>query len=391
MKGVMILKSFCQWLTILIFCLILLLGSVLFFALPDKAFSSEENRTLAQMPDFNSKALFSGSFASDINTYYADQFPFRNQLVRLKSGTELLLLKGENNGVLYSRDQLAVRNFHAYRSRIQIAENTDRFYSDSIEAQLTAVSRFAQNRDIPVFTILPPRTVDIADSAFSYDRPQGDALFTQAKEILGANNGYLDLLPLLREKYESGEYVYYKTDHHWTTLGAYYAYCEFMKALGQGENILPRSAFSIEEIPHFSGTTAAKGNFPLYEKDTLQLWHYPGESDFEVIADGVPLSGLYERKHLEANGDTYSVFLDGTHNITTIIKPGKERQTLLIPKDSFANSLIPFLAESYNIVAVNLRTNTDLTSLIELYDPTAVLLVYNIENLITSGDLGNLR
>ncbi len=385
------MKTFCQWFTILVFCGVLLLCSALFFAIPDREFSPQENRSLAQMPEFTGEALFSGSFASDMNLYYADQFPFRNQLIRLKSGSELLLHKGEHNGVLYSNGQLAVRNFNAYRSRVQIAEDTDYFYTESIDAQLKAVASFARNSSIPVYTLLPPRTIDIVDSAFSYDRPQEDDLFTRAESILGSDQGYINVLPLLREKHQAGEYVYYKTDHHWTTLGAYYAYTEFMEAIGQEESILPRSAFSVEEIPDFTGTTGAKGSFPIYEKDVLQIWHHTSETNYTVIADDEALSGLYERKHLAADGDTYSVFLDGTHNITTITKPGENRQTLLIAKDSFANSLIPFLVAHYDIVAVNLRTNTNLSTLAELYAPDGILLVYNMENLVTSGDLGNIR
>lgn len=385
------MKTFCQWFTTLVLCGVLLLGAVLFFVLPDRDFSPEENRSLAQRPTLTPDSLFSGTFASDMNRYYADQFPFRNELIRLKSGTELLLLKGENNGVLYSRDQLAVRNFNTYRSRVQIAEDTDYYYIESTDAQLKAVAAFAQNASVPVYTLLPPRTIDIVDSEFSYDRPQGDSLFTLAESILGADKGYINVLPLLREKHEGGEYVYYKTDHHWTTLGAYYAYTEVMKAMGQEALILPGSAFSVEEIPDFTGTTGAKGSFPSYEKDVLQIWHHTMETDYTVIVDGEVLPGLYERKHLAEGGDTYSVFLDGTHNVTTITKEGANRQTLLIAKDSFANSLIPFLAEHYDIVAVNLKTNTNLSALMDLYGPDKVLLVYNMENLITSGDLGNLR
>lgn len=385
------MKAFCQRLTAAVFLTVLAMGFLLFLILPDQAYSPEENRSLAQMPDLNDETLFSGSFASDMNRYVADQFPFRNFFVRLKSGTELLLAKAENNGVLYSMDQLAVRNFRAYRSRVQISGDTDYYYAESVEAQLHALNTFSQSTDLPVLTLLPPRTIDIADSAFSYDRPWGDDLFTQISDTLEADAGYVELLPPLRQRYEDGEYVYYKTDHHWTTLGAYYAYGELMKALGQEADILPLSAFTIEEIPHFSGTTAAKGAFPLYDEDVLQLWHYAGEDSYAVVADGTALPGLYERKHLTPDGDTYSVFLDGTHNITTITKKDANRQTLLVAKDSFGNSLIPFLAAHYDIVAVNLRTNTNLTALTKFYQVDGLVVIYNIENLITAGDLGNIR
>ncbi len=382
------MKAFLEKLTVILFCALLGLCALLFVILPDRQESPEENRSLAQIPKLTASSLLSGEFTSDMNVYFADQFPFRNALVRIKSGTELLLLKGENNGVLYRRDQLAVRSFHAYRSRVRICENTDRYYEESLSAQLDAFRAFGEGAAVPVLTLLPPRTIDVTDASFAYDRPNGDSLFSQIREK--ELPGYIEILPLLREKYEDGEYVYYRTDHHWTTLGAYYAYGEVMKALGREGEILPASAFTIEEIGDFSGTTAAKGSFPLYREDVVQLWHLPHEGAYAVIADGEQLPGFYVRSHLETR-DKYAVFLDGTHNLVTVTKEGEPRPTLLIAKDSFADSLIPFLASSYNIVAVNLKSHTDLTPLIEQYDPEAVLVVYNIENIITSGDLGNLR
>lgn len=377
--------------TVILFCGLLAVLAVAFLIMPDKAFSEQENRALAQVPTLDAEAFFSGKFASDTNTYFADQFPFRNFFVKLKSSAELAFLKGENNGVLYSKEQLAVKNFNAYRSRIQITEDTDRIYLESAAAQLRSVSALGEKLDIPLITVLPPRTIDIADSVFSYDRPDGDAVFDLMNEILTEKAGYIDTLSLLRPKFENGSYVYYRTDHHWTTEGAYAVYCEIMARLDRSGSIIPADAFEIERIAGFSGTTAARANFPFCRKDVLELWKLSDEEAYTVIADGEELGGFYSRSHL-ATSDRYAVFLDGTHNVTTIAKKnGESRETLLIAKDSFANCLIPFLAREFDIVAVNLRTNTNLSALAEQYQADAVLIVYNTENLITSGDLGNVR
>lgn len=377
--------------TVILFCGIIAVLALCFIIMPDKAFSEQENRALAQAPELNKESFFSGGFAADTNSYFADQFPMRNLFVKLKSSAELAMLKGENNGVLYSNSQLAVKNFNAYRSRIKITENTDRIYLESAEAQLRSVSALGKKLDIPLVTALPPRTVDIADSAFSYDRPDGDTVFGMMNSILSEDAGYIDTLSLLRPKFENGEYVCYRTDHHWTTEGAYYVYCEIMAKLGKGGSIIPEDEFEKEQIYGFSGTTAAKANFPIYEKDVLEIWKLADEDEYEVVADGEDIGGFYSRDHL-ATSDRYSVFLDGTHDLTTITKKGGDgRETLLIAKDSFANCLIPFLAREYDIIAVNLRTNTNISYLAEEHHADAVLIVYNVENLITSGDLGNVR
>ena len=138
-----------ELITVISFCLIIAILSVLFVVLPDKEFSEQENRNLEQAPELNNDTFFSGEFAKDTNVYYSDQFPFRNLFVKIKSFSELALLKGENNGVLYSEEQLAVKDFNAYQSIINIVEDTDRIFLDSAEAQLKAIDTLGKNLEIP--------------------------------------------------------------------------------------------------------------------------------------------------------------------------------------------------------------------------------------------------
>ncbi len=376
-------------LTVVLFCVIIAACALAFVIMPDRAFSEQENRDLAQMPEYDNEKFFDGIFGSEMNVYFADQFPLRDWFVRLKSGAELALLKGENNGVLYSYDQLAVTDFNVYKG-LNETVNTDRVFPELIKAQLSSVDRLGDNLSVPLVTVIPPRVIDIADNSFSYDRPDGDIVFELMQKTLDENDNYIDTLSLLREKYESGEYVYYRTDHHWTTLGAYYTYCEIMESLGKSDKIIPVNEFEIERIENYSGTTQSKANFPICKKDVLEIWHLPDDNEYTVIADGKDLGGFYNRDFLEST-DKYSVFLDSTHNVTEIKKEGVERETLLIAKDSFANCLIPFLAREFDIVALNLNTFTTISSFAEYYNASAVLICYNTENLITTPHLSKVR
>lgn len=384
------MKKYSEIISVVLFCAIIASLSISFVFSKDIEFSEQENRDLAQAPTLDSDSFFSGEFGKEMNLYISDQFPIRDLFVNIKSFTELAFLKGENNGVLYNKNQLAVKNFNSYQSRINITENTDRIYPETIKAQFLAVNALSEKLDVPLVTVIPPRTIDIADSVFNYDRPDGDLAFNLMKDTLSEKAGYIDTLSLLRPKYENGEYVYYRTDHHWTTLGAYYTYCEIMKKLGSEENIIPVSEFDIEQISDFSGTTAARASFPFYEKDILEIWHLNDENDYEITIDGVAVDSLYSRDYL-GKSDKYSVFLDGTHDMTEIRKKGENRKTLLIAKDSFANCLIPFLAREFDIIALNLRTNTAISAFVENHSVDAVMLVFNTENIITSADLGNVR
>jgi len=376
--------------TVISFCLVLFVLSALFVLMPDRDFSQQENRALQEMPALTAENFFSGAFAKDINVYFADQFPFRDGLVKIKSASELAFVKLENNGVLYHSDQLAVKDFRAYKSRLHIAEDTDRIFLETVQAQLELYDEFASKLSVPLVTVLPPRTIDVADDVFIYNRPDGDAVFDLMNECLSDKCGYIDMLSILRALYQDGEYVIYRTDHHWTTLGAYRAYCEVMKQLNRESAIIPIESFEIKQVRDFSGTTAARANFPIYQKDVLELWHLPDDQAYSVIADEKDLGGFYSLSYLDSS-DKYSVFLDGTHNTTHITKQGETRETLLIAKDSFANSLIPFLAREFDIVAVNLHTNTNVSALAEQYSAAAVLVVYNTENIITTPDLGNIK
>ncbi len=380
------MKKHSDLITVILFCVIVAVFSVTFIIIPDRDFSEQENRNLQQAPELNKESFFSGEFAERINLYFSDQFPLRDTFVKIKSASELALLKGENNGVLYSYNQLAVKDFDFCISAIEIAEDTDRIDASVIESRLKSVNRLSETLDVSLVTVIPPRTVDITDSSFGYDRPDGDVIF----DLMNGESGFVNTLSPLRERYENGEYVYYRTDHHWTTLGAYYTYQDIMTQLGKEDKIVPVSEFEIEKIEDFSGTTAARANFPFYKKDVLEIWHLPDDNEYEVTADGEKLSGFYERSHLETS-DKYSVFLDGTHNLTKISKKGEPRETLVIAKDSFANCLIPFLAREYDIIAVDLKSNLNISAVAEEYEADAVLIVYNTENLITTNDFKKLR
>lgn len=384
------MKKYTEMLTVILFCVTVAALALFFVLLPDREFSQQENRNLASFPEVTAERFFSGELGREMNVYFADQFPMRDVFVKIKSAVEIGFLKGENNGVLYSYEQLAVKDFDAYKSILEITENTDRIYGESVKAQINSLVRFGEKAEIPVVTLIPPRTIDITDRVFPYDRPDGDLMFDLAKSALTDTAGYLDLLALLREKFDAGEYVYYRTDHHWTTLGAYYAYCEIMRSLGKEDKILPKDTFEIEQTEAFSGTTASRANFPFCRKDVLEIWHLPDDGEYEVIADGEDIGGFYARDYL-SKSDKYSVFLDGTHNLTTIQKQGEERETLLVVKDSFANCLIPFLAREYDIIAVNIHTVNAISAAAEAYGADAILIVCNGENLMTTGDLGKIK
>ncbi|MBQ9805439.1 MAG: hypothetical protein IJW49_02870 [Clostridia bacterium] len=383
--------------TVFLFIVMIFGFSLAFLLTPDQAFSEQENRSLRTFPRFSWDALASGDYSADINDYFADQYPLRDLFVGVKAVSELALGKGENNGVLLGEDgQLAQRLFDISRADGTVTQNTDRFDALTVSRAAEGINRAAQNAQVPFHVLLTGRTLDITASSFSYSNESGDALRAALGEQLDGSVRYIDTIPTMIEKHRLGESVYYKTDHHWTTLGAYYAYVETMRSFGMENELLPPTAFEqVVASDAFYGTAWSKSGMKFVSPDTLELWLRGNEDAFTVIADGVPVDGLYAMEYL-GKKDKYSVFLDGTHDVVTVTKKdGEPRPTLLLLKDSFANSLAPFLAQHFDLILLNLSSArsdfTNVTALAEKYGVDRVLLVYTLENVIGASKLQKLR
>ena len=398
--------------TSVLFAVIIFAFAIAFVITPDADFSEEENRSLTTFPKFSWDALMDGSFSSKINEYFADQFPARNSLVGIKGVTETMFGKGENNGVLLGKDvQLAVRLFTIYKSRLERVADMDYFVPETVAQSVDALNAWAKNAAVPVATILPPRTVDVAASAFSYPTEISDALQAQLAGTIAPEANYIDLLPLMREKYDAGESVYLRTDHHWTTYGAYIAYTEVMKSWGLEDQILPMDAFSVETVEDFYGTTWSKAGYKFIASETLEVWTAGNEDRFTTSClsekqvkgdDGKPTTvkeayktfpGWLDRSFL-GQKDKYGAFLAGTHNEQTVFMDGGNtgRERLLIVKDSFAHTMVPFLSQHFDLVIINLAAKVaNITDYVEEYDCDRVLVVYNWANLIENNNLAAVK
>jgi len=390
-------------LTTVLFCLFLVALLIAFLLTPDREVSEEENRTLQTFPEWTWEDWKDGTFADGINDYLSDQFPMRNGWVALKGLNELMTGKGGNNGVLVGEnEQLGVYLFDACAGTDGYVSQTDGHSSLLLERECETISEMngkLQEKGIPFCFLLAPRTIDVAASAFAYPDDGSKELIAEFYGLLSDGVNAPRVIPLLREKYEAGEYVTYRTDHHWTTKGAYYAYAEIMRSWGMESDVLPESAFTVERTEGFCGTTWSRLGLPFVGSDTLEIWKTGDEDRYEVadVDSGKLLpGGLYSSSFLEGK-DKYGVFLDGTHNRLTVTDrngEGTERETLLVCKDSFANCLIPFLARHFDLVVLNLTgtgDETNLTKYCELYGCSRVLVVCGLENAVTSYRLTGLR
>jgi hypothetical protein len=231
---------------------------------------------------------------------------------------------------------------------------------------------------IPTVWALAPRTEDVVTS--SLPRVYTDT-YTSADADLLKTLPVFDLAPVLREKHNGGEAVMYKTDHHWTTLGAYYAYAALCPLLGITP--YPEEAFKkITVKTDFIGTTQAlAGCLPrdLSETDSIILYRYNNDESFTVtIHDtGETRVGLYVTEYLDTK-DAYRVFLGGNYGrVSVTAESDMPRPRLLLFKDSFALSLLPFLLRHYDVEMIDPRYDTvsSVASLLTESDFTAALIL----------------
>jgi hypothetical protein len=384
-------------LTVFTFLLLIFVLAILFFILPDKAFSEQENRALQQAPkiSYSEKPLgrlLDGSYTADIAKYYADQFPARDLFIGVKGFTEIALGKKENNSVLLAKDGYL------------ITRPSDPDY-EALEENLASVADFAdlmKRMDIPVTLAVIGRTYEAMSSylpdSFPKDLTNRSWDYVQSVADGSQSLHYVNLLEPLKSMIDNGQAprpIYYRTDHHWTTLGAYYAYAEIINSFGQ-KNLqpVPLSKFTIENAStSFYGTTWSKAGMKWIKPDVMEYFRYEGDNDYiTTIEDtGQSFTGFYDRSYLSKK-DKYSSFLSGNNGRTDILRAdGQKREKLLVMKDSFAHSMIPFLAMHYDLVVLDLRYYSESVPKLVLKEGISrVLIIGNMENLCQTPVYGNL-
>ncbi len=377
-------------LMIALFAIILLVVPITTILLPKADRSENENRTLAKFPSLVNQTKLNkaenlkdvidafkwdylveredASFMDDFETYFSDHLAGRELWVKASNRLSRLMGKEEINGV-YTINGMMIESFRDYDKK-------------EVENSINAVNDFAERySDIPMFFLLAPTAQEIYKSRIpSYAGVTNEKAFIDECSQKLTNLNVIDALSYLSGR--SDEYIYYRTDHHWTSLGAYYAYSAAAKQLGF--NAIGLDKFNVETASNsFRGT--------LYSK-TLDESITPDSIDYFFLASGEPsvkmtringaemetFDSLYVRDYLEVK-DKYSSFTGSNVPVVTIETDVDNDKELLIIKDSYAHSLVPFLSKHYKkITMVDLRyINTDLNRFVNIREYDQILFVYN--------------
>lgn len=337
----------------------LAIASVIFFG-HDESVSENENRTLKTRSDvtFN---VADGGFQDWLEDYLSDQFPMRDALKQAEIEWQLDLGAGEVGGAYIGED---------YRLFQKITEaDVDRA---ACIRYAKRVNRLAADTELPTYVMyVPSAGIALRDSL-----PQGapmydyDSLYAAlSAELKGVQ--MIDVKPAL-----SGHPAYYYgTDHHWTAEGgqsAYQAWC-------QAHETEPDTVTLVTASDTFQGTLYSKVPIRRIPFDTIKAVKLAPLPDVE--ADGVPIA-FYEPSALAAK-DKYNYFQGGNHGITVMTNPEQsEGKTLLLLKDSFANSFVPYLIGDYHkIIMVDERyAFVDNRQLVKEYGVDEIAVVREIVN-----------
>lgn len=385
----------------------------------DRAFSEFENTSLAQKPAFSWSSFVDGSFGSKYVKYINEQFLGRDNWISMKAVADMGLGRIESHGVTYGDD-------HYLMEKLEIVEDqnypanagTNIVKQTALDRSNGMVSSFLQMYDQPITFSLVPNSYAILEDEVPTGFPGADqqAYTQQIYQTLSEADDQLEIVDFSDAlSQHKDEYIYYRTDHHWTTLGAYYAYVAYCEQKG----LTPVSLEELKEnkVEDFYGTFYSKAKRPSQPADTI-TWYDVDVDEFAFVAnlqqdkqlaqlgevvqeDGLELlrvDGMMDQRKFEVR-DKYAAFMWGnsgyvkiksSHNLNH--QEGKTSRLLLF-KDSYANSMIPYLTYNYDeIIVVDLRYMAKSTKELMQEEFDDIFVMYNFSTYVSgASDLAKLK
>ncbi|MBD5080181.1 MAG: hypothetical protein HDT44_00245 [Ruminococcaceae bacterium] len=353
-----------------------------------KPFSENENRYLAEFPKFSFETYKNEKFMTGFDDWLSDRFYGREEWISLKNSADKLLGKTENNGVFTENDMM-MQIWNGYNEEIY-------------NKNLKAINNFVENNSqLPCYFMLVPNAQEIySENVPAYAEVGSIKEFIDKfYSDLDTSIKTIDAYTALNENKDS--YIYYRTDHHWTSLGAFLAYTAAADTLGYSA-----AAYDDFDIEHasdsFRGTLFSKTLDKGVTADVMDYYTLKENEpqvkvsvfkEFDMTTGQITYDeydSLYFREYLDVK-DKYSSFLGQNSPLVTVENPdAKTDKSLLVIKDSYAHCLVPFLSKEYKKVSmIDLRyINMDFRVMAPLKEYDQMMFVYNV--ITFSEDESNL-
>lgn len=358
------------------FLLVIFILSASLFLMPKNEYSENEKRILAQAPQFSLERLAEGKLTKDLEDFVSDQFPLRDFFVGVNAYFNLVSGRNSTAPVYYGKDGYLI-GAPADLSTDTALKNVQRF------------SAFAEKNELSATIMVVPQCGYVMEDKLP--RLRGEYTDDRIFEVISENKGNMTFIDVRDtfNKAKSDVQLYYKTDHHITSAGAY----ELYKLYAAEKGFDVTTDYEVKTEPDFYGTSYSKSGYWLSKPDVLEMWYNKDlKVTVEITEPGKDVEkndSVFFTDRLEEN-DKYPVYLDGNHSLTKITNPNAKGGKLLIIKDSFAHCFTAFLAEQYSeIYMVDMRYyRTPVSELVKENGISEVLYLYGTESLGTDTNSG---
>ena len=359
-----------------IFCLFLCAMTALTFLLPKRDFSEQENRNLASPPRLTGQTISNGRFMKDAENWISDHVVLRDQWVGMKATIERATGKRENNDVFFGKGETLIN---------RVKEPS----ASQAEKNISAVRAFSDKTNGTVYFALIPTAASVWADRLPAGAPTLDEdawigkLYGQfggaTADIAGALNAHKD------------EDVFYRTDHHWTTLGARYAADVILEAMG-------RPVLREEELEpavvseSFYGTVYSRAGAWWVDPDVITTMVPPEGTEVICNFHGEEEEGsLYVPSWLEKK-NKYAYFLGGNQPVC-VIRTRSDGPKLLLVRDSYSDSLAPFLSLRFSeIHLIDLRYyRLSVSEYMAEHDIDSALVLYGLSSFLEDTNIYQLK
>lgn len=358
--------------------------------------SEMENRALKKKPELKISALFDGSYFRDYTEYYNDTFILRDRFLKISNDIQqMLFIKDTDVKIIISDKSKEYSNIPEPKATDDNNEKNLENTPENISSAATpepSKKPYNEGDGVGYWLVIDGKAVEL----FKFNRDNFDfyaQVLNECKEKIGSkipiysliaptNSEFVKLrkykgitdsqnyaIEYLESKLNDGittvntydvlnqhkeEYIYFGSDHHWTALGAYYAYTTFMQT--KGEEPIPLEEYKMVKIDNFLGSTYAKTRDKSIEKnpDTINAYlPFVGYKYEKHRYNACNEADIIDMKYADTKLDKYLVFLSaGDATWAKISTENKNGKKLLVIKDSYGNSFVPFLLPHYEEIYV---------------------------------------
>jgi len=342
---------------------------------PDENASDFENRAMETFPDFSARSFISGEFFERFESHLLDNTTMRTSwltFAQIAENSYGITFSGGATAVVFNAADLGqglipftqdISNDEAERVYVITNGVVNPYEPFSIDNMFNENAvlylRFTENRglaaryaeilnayraevaeDVRMFSLISPVKVEFMGERYAAVNSSQLNTINFVNSLLDENIITVDAHSILEA--HSDEYIFFRTDHHWTALGAYYAYLAFAEAAGFEPITIEN--YTEHAIEGFIGSLAVgtRNRTILSHPDTIYFYTLNDTTEFSIDMFIIPnISAL-----------CYRLFLGGDRDIYTFTTSNTNGRSLVTIKDSFANAMLPWLAPHYETITV---------------------------------------